>query len=61
MKDLLYRLYREIAVVDGAKNLLRTLNETKKPDLKTRKDAEDTLDHAQEKMALIRMAVQKYA
>jgi uncharacterized membrane protein len=38
VQDLLYRLYKEEAIADGAKNLIRTLADMKKPDLKTAKD-----------------------
>ena len=39
-QDLLYRLYKEVALADGAKNLIRTLTITKKPDHKTAKEVQ---------------------
>lgn len=61
IQDLLYRLYREVALADGALKMMRTLDEKKKVDPKTMKDATETRTQAQEKMNLIRMAVEKYA
>ncbi|KAI6191453.1 Kinase domain protein [Aphelenchoides bicaudatus] len=60
VQDLLYRLYKEEAIADGAKNLMRTLAEMKKPDLKTAKDASDTCEQSEEKVQLIKLALQKY-
>uniref|UniRef100_A0A1I7RKC9 protein kinase C n=1 Tax=Bursaphelenchus xylophilus TaxID=6326 RepID=A0A1I7RKC9_BURXY len=60
IQDLLYRLYREIALADGAKNMLRTLSEMKKQDPRTKKDATDTRDQAHEKINLIKLALDKY-
>jgi hypothetical protein len=38
VQDLLYRLYKEVAIADGARNLMRTISDMKKPDLRTAKD-----------------------
>ena len=37
-QDLMYRLYKEVALADGARNLIRTLKEMKKADPKTAKE-----------------------
>lgn len=60
MQDLLYRLYKEEAIADGAKNLIRTLADMKKPDLRTAKDASETCEQSEEKVQLIKLALQKY-
>jgi hypothetical protein len=60
VQDLLFRLYKEEAIADGAKNLIRTLADMKKPDLKTAKDASETCEQSEEKVQLIKLALQKY-
>uniref|UniRef100_A0A7E4W727 Protein kinase domain-containing protein n=1 Tax=Panagrellus redivivus TaxID=6233 RepID=A0A7E4W727_PANRE len=54
--DLLYRLHRETAVVDGAKNMLRTV---KKAD-KQYRELNEAAYQAAEKIDLIRLALRKY-
>ncbi|KAI6206234.1 hypothetical protein M3Y94_00884500 [Aphelenchoides besseyi] len=60
-QDLLYRLYKEVAIADGAKNLIRSLNHMKKPDTKTAKNAQKSCTQSDQKVQLIRLALQKYA
>jgi len=60
VQDLLYRLYKEEAIADGAKNLIRSLADMKKPDSKTAKDASETCEQSEEKVQLIKLALQKY-
>uniref|UniRef100_A0AC34Q3D6 Protein kinase C n=1 Tax=Panagrolaimus sp. JU765 TaxID=591449 RepID=A0AC34Q3D6_9BILA len=57
--DLLYRLHREFAMVDGASNMLKTMRESKKPD-KTLKDLNDAVIQSEDKIDLIRLALKKY-
>uniref|UniRef100_A0A914C355 protein kinase C n=1 Tax=Acrobeloides nanus TaxID=290746 RepID=A0A914C355_9BILA len=58
--DLMYRLRKEVALADGAKNMLKILNEQKKADLKSTKDAFETRTQAEEKIDLIRLSLKKY-
>ncbi|KAI6243206.1 Serine/threonine-protein kinase N2 [Aphelenchoides fujianensis] len=60
-QDLLHRLYKEVALADGAKNLIRSLNHMKKPDTKTAKNAQKNCTQSDQKVQLIKLALQKYA
>lgn len=55
--DLLYRLHRDMAVVDGANNMLRTM---KGGDKKAIKDLNETIYQVEEKIDLIRLSLKKY-
>lgn len=56
----MFRLRKEVALADGAKNMLKILSEQKKPDLKSTKDAFETRTQAEEKIDLIRLSLKKY-
>ncbi|KAE9551371.1 hypothetical protein FO519_005425 [Halicephalobus sp. NKZ332] len=58
--DLLYRLHREMALMDGALNMLRTMKENKKQADKTFKELHDAVTQSEEKIDLIRLALKKY-
>ncbi|KAI6241838.1 hypothetical protein M3Y99_00285700 [Aphelenchoides fujianensis] len=51
----------EVALADGAKNLIRSLNHMKKPDTKTAKNAQKNCTQSDQKVQLIKLALQKYA
>ncbi|CAJ0958159.1 unnamed protein product, partial [Mesorhabditis belari] len=60
--DLLYRMQKEAALAEGARNILKALKrDQKKTDLKGMTDASQTLLLLEEKLDLIYLAVRKYA
>ncbi|CAB3399976.1 unnamed protein product [Caenorhabditis bovis] len=60
IEDLLYRFHKERALMDGARNMLRTLRAQKKADPKSLNDASQNYVQSAEKTDLIRMALLKY-
>ncbi|CAI5455679.1 unnamed protein product [Caenorhabditis angaria] len=60
IEDLLYRYHKEKALIDGARNMLRTLRAQKKTDSKSLNDASQNFVQSAEKTDLIRMALMKY-
>lgn len=60
IEDLLYRYYKEKALMDGAKNMLRTLRAQKKTESRSLNDASQNYVQSAEKADLIMMALQKY-
>ncbi|KAJ1346664.1 hypothetical protein KIN20_001550 [Parelaphostrongylus tenuis] len=58
--DLLFRLWKEAAIIDGAKNMIKILRAQRKTDHKSLNDAQQTLIVSEEKLDLILMALKKY-
>ncbi|EPB70929.1 hr1 repeat protein [Ancylostoma ceylanicum] len=58
--DLLFRLWKEAAIIEGAKNMIKILRAQRKADHKGLNDAQQTLILSEEKLELIFMALRKY-
>ncbi|CAJ0609834.1 unnamed protein product [Cylicocyclus nassatus] len=58
--DLLFRLWKEAAIIEGAKNMIKILRAQRKTDHKGLNDAQQTLILAEEKVELLLMALKKY-
>lgn len=58
--DLLFRLWKEAAIIDGAKNMVKILRAQRKTDHRSLSDAQQTLILSEEKLDLIFMALNKY-
>ncbi|RCN47267.1 hr1 repeat protein, partial [Ancylostoma caninum] len=58
--DLLFRLWKEAAIIEGAKNMIKILRAQRKADHKGLNDAHQTLILSEEKLELIFMALKKY-
>ncbi|KAK6764104.1 hypothetical protein RB195_024433 [Necator americanus] len=58
--DLLFRLWKEAAIIEGAKNMIKILRAQKKADHKGLSDAQQTLILSEEKVELILLALRKY-
>uniref|UniRef100_A0A8R1DWL4 protein kinase C n=1 Tax=Caenorhabditis japonica TaxID=281687 RepID=A0A8R1DWL4_CAEJA len=61
INDLLYRYHKETALMDGSRNMIRTLRSQKKPDHKAIDEAINSYVIASEKADLIKLALLKYA
>ncbi|KAM3727862.1 Serine/threonine-protein kinase [Dirofilaria immitis] len=59
--DLLFRLRKEAAIVEGARNMIRILSSQKKSDGKSLSQAFDNQMQSEEKLDLIRLALAKYS
>ncbi|KJH41789.1 kinase domain protein [Dictyocaulus viviparus] len=58
--DLLFRLWKEAAIIEGAKNMIKILRAQRKTDHRSLNDAQQTLILSEEKLDLILMALRKY-
>ncbi|KAK5978876.1 Non-specific serine/threonine protein kinase [Trichostrongylus colubriformis] len=58
--DLLFRLWKEAAIIEGAKNMVKILRAQRKTDHRSLNDAQQTLILSEEKLDLILMALRKY-
>ncbi|VDL71238.1 unnamed protein product [Nippostrongylus brasiliensis] len=58
--DLLFRLWKEAAIIEGAKNMVKILRAQRKTDHRSLNDAQQTLILSEEKLDLIQMALKKY-
>ncbi|KAK6029311.1 kinase domain protein [Ostertagia ostertagi] len=58
--DLLFRLWKEAAIIEGAKNMVKILRAQRKTDHRNLNDAQQTLILSEEKLDLILMALRKY-
>ncbi|VDK74896.1 unnamed protein product, partial [Onchocerca ochengi] len=59
--DLLFRLRKEAAIAEGARNMIRILSSQKKSDGKSLAQAFDNQMRSEEKLDLIRLALAKYS
>ncbi|CAJ0564271.1 unnamed protein product, partial [Mesorhabditis spiculigera] len=60
IEDLLYRMRKEVAMADGARNILKVMKAQKKADGKGINDASQNLLLSEEKLDLIYLTVKKY-
>ncbi|EJW78437.1 hypothetical protein WUBG_10655, partial [Wuchereria bancrofti] len=58
--DLLFRLRKEAAIAEGARNMIRILSSQRKSDGKSLSQAFDNQMQSEEKLDLIRLALAKY-
>ncbi|CAG9536039.1 unnamed protein product [Cercopithifilaria johnstoni] len=59
--DLLFRLRKEAAIAEGARNMIRTLSSQRKSDGKSLSQAFDNQMQSEEKLDIIRLALAKYS